>query len=273
MEMEAFVETGKEGTAVSSDPFVGFRSVGEFINFNTTGDWGDYSVLFHEPGIYRAIIDVATPRTGELGVRLFLNGEQVGETLLSGTGGWTEFISFDISEITIAEAGEYTVRVQSYGDELWQWNGDKLEFEFVEPLIINNPVSITVNGEEWDATQGARDTGFKHVNWWGTFDFAGHVQTGDWAEYVIDFPESGNYQLDAVMSTNIKTGTDANINVYIDDVLVATRSIIGTNWNSFIDMPIADSIAVSKGTHTIKLEADGPRYMWQWYLDTFTFSK
>ncbi|WP_086932628.1 Ig-like domain-containing protein [Agarilytica rhodophyticola] len=129
VEMESFTDTNKQGAPVFGDTVTGFRINGTYVDFNTSGDWAEYSVNFSNTGTYRADIFAASPMTGDLGVRLMLNNTEVGSSELTSTQGWTDFQKFSIGNITVPAPGRYTLRVQSFGSSPWQWNGDSIVFE------------------------------------------------------------------------------------------------------------------------------------------------
>lgn len=136
VEMERFFSTGKTGALNGQsvgDSVNGFNVGSGVVNYNTSGDYGDYSLNVAVGGTYRFVLRVATPMTGDLGVRILLNGQQIATSPVVTTGGWDTYIDLDIADSVRIEAGNHTLRVLSSGRQAWQWNSDKLTLEFVNP--------------------------------------------------------------------------------------------------------------------------------------------
>ncbi|WP_370978351.1 carbohydrate-binding protein [Agaribacterium sp. ZY112] len=139
VEAESFVDTGTNG---GSDGVTGFGLTETGINFNTSGDWGDYDVTFTEPGAYRVIISAGTTVTGDTNAAVVLD-ESVASAAISSTGDWDEIVDFDLEGlIEVAAAGTYTVRLQSSGAAAWQWNADKLTFVYEGSVISPEPSPV-----------------------------------------------------------------------------------------------------------------------------------
>jgi|GEM_PF-1681144 len=129
--LENFTSTGKIGATVAGDSVNGFNPTSSGINFNTSGDYADYSVTFAEAGTYSATLAAGTPVTGEIGAQILINNSVVASSLLSATSGWDNYVDFDLNgDIVINSPGTYTIRLQSYGSSTWQWNGDTLAFSY-----------------------------------------------------------------------------------------------------------------------------------------------
>ncbi|MBU2872078.1 carbohydrate-binding protein [Colwellia sp. E2M01] len=129
--LENFTNTGKTGAAVAGDSVVGFGQTSQGINFNTVGDYGDYSVTFDTAGTYSAKVSVGTTVQAQVGAEVLLNNTVVASEYLSSTGGWDTYQNFDLNgDIVIPSAGTYTIRLRSHGAANWQWNGDELTFVY-----------------------------------------------------------------------------------------------------------------------------------------------
>ncbi|WP_096085682.1 carbohydrate-binding protein [Agaribacterium haliotis] len=291
VELEDFAGTGKDGAAVAYDTVVGFNKAGSTINYNTTGDYADYSVTFEQSGTYNIVLDVASPMAGELGVAVSLDGTQIAASALAQTGDWEVYNSQVVATNVAIAAGTYTLRVQSQGASAWQWNADKLSFNSVSisepspspsaspspstspepsPSPSSNPGEpVLTEGENFVATGGTQD-GFTTRTFWGTTTFADHVLTGGWADYEVSFPADGKYDLSFIAST--MESSDSNAKIYIDGVAVAEAPVHGNTLNVFVEHDIASGLDISAGTHTIRIEATGSVLKWHFFLDSFTFT-
>ncbi|WP_370980241.1 Ig-like domain-containing protein [Agaribacterium sp. ZY112] len=291
VELESFSDTGKDGAAINYDSVVGFGQTASGINYNTTGDWAEYSVSFAEAGTYNIIVNAGSPMTGQLGVALSLNGAEIASSTLAATSAWDNYQQNVVARDVSIAAGTYTLRVQSWGSSSWQWNADNVVFESVtvtqpspspspsaspspEPSPSMSPgtgggESVMVEGESFVATGGTQG-GFTTRTFWGTTTFADHVLTGAWADYTVNFAESGTYDLSFVAST--KEQSDSNAKIYIDGVEVAETPVHGNNLNIFSEKSIASGLNISAGEHTIRIEATASRLKWHFFLDSFSFT-
>lgn len=129
--LESFTNTGKVGAPVAGDTFVGFNSTNAGINFNTSGDYADYSVTFSDAGTYSAVLAAGTPLSGDLGAQLLMGSNVIASASIANTGGWDNYVDFDLTgNIVINNPGTYTIRLQSNGSSAWQWNGNTLTFAY-----------------------------------------------------------------------------------------------------------------------------------------------
>ncbi|WP_036188483.1 carbohydrate-binding protein [Marinimicrobium agarilyticum] len=125
----AFFATGKDGSPVAGDNVEGFNPSGQGnINYNTLGDWGDYSITLPEDGRYRVEVNVASPSSGTLAAEVTIDGVYVGQINISATGGWESYQTFSLDSDFFIGAGTHTVRIKSAGNTNWQWNGDVIRF-------------------------------------------------------------------------------------------------------------------------------------------------
>ncbi|WP_370979449.1 carbohydrate-binding protein [Agaribacterium sp. ZY112] len=292
VELEDFVNTGRAGAAVGGDTINGFNIYGPGINWNTSGDYAEYTVTFADSGVFSLTLDVASPMTGDLGVAISLNGVEVASSSIEPTGDWDLFDSQVISSGISIAAGTYTLRVQSEGSSVWQWNADKLTFNYVSPSepspVLPSPIGssvpsptpspiassnpgepIVIEGEDFAETGGTQD-GFTTRTFWGTTTFADHILTGGWADYTVTFPADGIYDLSFIAST--KESADSAAKIYIDGVAVAQTDITGNNLNVFTERDITSGLAISAGEHTVRVEAVGSSLKWHWFFDKMTFT-
>ena len=124
-ELAHFSSTGKVGSAVSGDNSLGFSINGDNINFNTLGDYADYQVVLERDGFYRLDLLAASPATGVIGADITINDHFVGHIAMENTGGWETYRVFSTQEPIQLTAGTHTIRIQSAGADIWQWNGDQ----------------------------------------------------------------------------------------------------------------------------------------------------
>lgn len=120
VEAENYFETGGDHD--------GFEISSGGINYNQSGDWGDYEVEFPQDGKYFVTYYIGSPNSSGIGVNLYVDGNLAMTTSFSGTGNWDTFKPFtSASGVDITE-GLHTIRIESTGTSDWQWNCDRFEF-------------------------------------------------------------------------------------------------------------------------------------------------
>lgn len=126
---DSFISTNKNGNTVAGDIHVGFNKSGNGrINFNTSGDYADYMIPLTEDGRYRIEINIATPASNGLGAKISIDGKSLGSITVSNTGGWGNFQAFSLGNTPTLKAGTHSLRIESTGSSIWQWNGDTIRF-------------------------------------------------------------------------------------------------------------------------------------------------
>ncbi|WP_428982763.1 Ig-like domain-containing protein [Paraglaciecola aquimarina] len=209
------VDIEAETVVATGGAFGGFDTGLEGVNNNQSGDWADFSIDFAEAGVYRATIDAGTPTDPVNGVEIFINGVSAGRANIPTTGDWDVMQSTVITNnLLVPTSGTHTIRVMSIGEEgKWQWNADKLSFVLLSelapavdptdptdpvdpidpananqaPTMLNN--SVVIEAESFTETGGPHD-GFQTTETGINFN-----QTGDWADYPVNFAAKGTYQL------------------------------------------------------------------------------
>jgi uncharacterized protein YjdB len=105
------------------------------------------------------------------------------------------------------------------------------------------------------------DAGAEHTNW---------NQTGDWADYEVEFAEPGVYQFTLDAGTPIQ---HAGVEVLIDGVSAGKASVPVTgDWSVMKTIVVTNALVVPKaGKHTIRLLSIGTAGAWQWNADRFGY--
>lgn len=92
------------------------------------------------------------------------------------------------------------------------------------------------------------------------FANVGHIDSGDWLEYKIQVPNSGDYDL-LLRIASVKL---SSLNVLVDNVRVLTHTIPNTNsyqnWSTTVN-----KLSLTSGQHTIRLQAAGNGFNLNWF--------
>ncbi|MBU2886407.1 carbohydrate-binding protein [Gilvimarinus agarilyticus] len=134
-DFNTFFATGKEGEPVADDSIDGFNpAAGGSITHNTLGDWGEYSITVPEAGTYRLEVDVASPTESGLAANFMIDDIEVGQIAITTTGSWDTYQTFSLDTPVTLTAGTHTLRVESAGSAIWQWNGGVIRLVQLDEL-------------------------------------------------------------------------------------------------------------------------------------------
>lgn len=90
------------------------------------------------------------------------------------------------------------------------------------------------------------------------------INSGDWAEYDINVPTAGEYNIVYFISS---PNDNAQIQIYVDDVLISTDNVANNGeWDNYGPSTAINPVTLTAGAHTIKIVASGSN-TWQWNLD------
>ncbi|KAA1243302.1 carbohydrate-binding protein [Aquimarina sp. RZ0] len=93
------------------------------INFNQTGDWGEYIVEITNAGLYDVEYFVGTGVNGAA-IEFILDGtSQMTDNVPMGD--WNDFVSLNASEQVNLSSGRHVIRLLGSGTNGWEWNMDR----------------------------------------------------------------------------------------------------------------------------------------------------
>lgn len=268
---DSFFATGKDGDAVAGDTVNGFNPSGNGrINYNTLGDWAEYSINLPEAGQYRLELDVASPIASGLAADISIDDIYVGQISLQQTGGWESYQTFSLAAPIDIGAGTHTLKVQSAGSATWQWNGDKIRMvktgdstgsdQGSAQTIVLEAEGFTHTGGPYDGFQTYSQNGISAIN---------YNQRGDYAEYTLPVASAGNYTFRAYVTTP-ETGAALELSLNGNSLLSLDVPSTGS-WNNFTPVS-ASAVALPAGTHTLTVKSAGnTANTWEWNADRFEF--
>ncbi len=125
-----------------------------------------------------------------------------------------------------------------------------------------------VEAETFQATGGTFQ-GFKITE---NQSHTNYNQTGDWAEYKVQFREKGTYQVLLDAATPLD---GAGVEVFINGTSVGSSPLPNTgNWGDMQRTIVTNGLTVPKaGNYTIRLLSIGEPNAWQWNADRLGFRK
>ena len=180
-----------------------------YIGANATGEWLNYTIDVPYSGNYRLDIRVATPKSNRRVHVEFDGMDGTGPLKVPNTGWWTTWQTLSAS-VTL-NAGRQVMRLVIDHGGL---NIDQISL--VVDLIEDDENGLTVQTENYD--QGGQDIAYFDKTpgnkggryrsddvdiWWygpNTY-YIGANATGEWLNYTIDVPYSGDDRLDIRVAT------------------------------------------------------------------------
>ncbi len=279
VQAEDFEETG--GT------FGGFETYSTngvtAINFNQTGDWAEYELDIVSDGVYEVSYAIATPVNGAA-IELQVGNQSIKDNV-PNNGGWDAFTELKTSETIELKKGVQSIRILGAGTNSgnWEWNMDffrinkigEIPNEAVTPVRPVNPVrpvaniEINVEAELFTQTDGRFD-GVQTYTLNGV-TATNFNQTGDFVDYTVTIPDTGNYYI----TYHISTPVDNTAVEFLVDGISQLKSNVPNNrsWDNFRAFTTSESINLTRGEHTIRLVGAGTNPgKWEWNLDRFVIS-
>ncbi len=351
LEAETFESTG--GTFDDGLVPFGVNATAIGINYVNSGDWASYTLNVPEGGQYSVHYSISTPENNAE-ITFELDGVVWKSTAVPNNGQWDDYSSPVQAEGWIElTQGNHQVRILATGSGDWQWNLDKVTFNYEAP-IFNEPIAVTgvnlsastldlfvgaeetliasvlpanatdqsvrwsssstlvatvdanglvqaqaegtatitvitndgdftancevtvsvpaaslrIEAEDFTATGGTHG-GFEIYSSASGVQAVNFVQTGDWGEYSISVPTTGEYDITYHVGTGV---TGAAISCLVDGQQAHKTTVPNNgNWDGFSDLAANGPVSLSAGTHTIRLLGDGTNG-WEWNMDYWTLT-
>ncbi|WP_111979921.1 carbohydrate-binding protein [Algibacillus agarilyticus] len=276
IEAENYVNVG--GTFVDNQPEpVGIYTIDgkQAINYVNAGDFVDYNINV-AGGEYAVEYLVGTNVASGPAIELLTNenGTWVSQgTVAVPADGWNNFQPLSHSKTITLPSGASTIRLHAMGSN-WQWNLESFSLTSVnvDPDPVAPGESFVIEMEDFDAT-GGRVSGAIIGERGLPSDMhtvVDSVQNGDWVDYQINFPVSGNYSIDMLASSQ---NVNANAALYIDGELINEEPVFTDGQANFETFPLTTSTYVSAGIHTVRVEATtSAGNGWMWFGDNLTIT-
>ncbi|KAA1243939.1 carbohydrate-binding protein [Aquimarina sp. RZ0] len=142
-------------------------------------------------------------------------------------------------------------------------------FDLVNPPTDTNGLVIEAEDFLNTGTDGTLTPGgFDGVN--ATATGVNYVNTLDWMEFDVTFPEDGAYELTYFIST---PNDNTAVQMLIDGQVIANNTVTNNGeWEEFYPLKNPDLIVIDAGTYRIRVVANGSND-WQWNMDKFQFVK
>ncbi|GLR69463.1 thrombospondin type 3 repeat-containing protein [Agaribacter marinus] len=313
VQAEAFVNSGGTFDDGQPNPVTIYSVNGQSaINFVNAGDFVEYDISA-EGGEYDIEYLVGTSVQSGPSIEVLVNSNGIWQsqgTVDVPFGSWDNFQALTPSHTVSLPAGASAIRLLAVGST-WQWNLESFTLTQVTPIdpvgdadgdgvnddvdqCPNTPVGTTVGSDGCEI--GGGTVGDSFVVEMEAFDATGSddaraqgviigergfpndkhtvvdsVQTTDWVDYSINFPVSGNYSIEMLASGQTSHATAI---LFIDGTEISESSVQTGNQAIFEDFLLTDSVFISAGSHTIRVQAGSSTgtFSWLWFGDALSFT-
>lgn len=108
------------------------------VGWTSIGEWLEYSVELGV-GSYDLLSRVATNRASGPAYTVSLNGNLIGSDSVTNTGGWQSYETHNLGQVSIPQAGTYTVRIDI--------TGNSVNLNWIEFNLGSNPPPTDSDGD------------------------------------------------------------------------------------------------------------------------------
>ncbi len=139
------------------------------------------------------------------------------------------------------------------------------------PNPPTNQDDLVIEAEDFSSTgTNSNNTPGGYIGVNATAIGVNFVNSQDWMEFDVTFPEGGTYELTYFISTPMN---NANVQMQIDEQIVANDRVRNNRqWDQYYPLVSQNTIDIDAGTYRIRITANG-RNRWQWNMDKFQFKK
>ncbi len=270
IEAENFNNTG--GTFNDSSaggPGLGVNKAGTIINYVNSNDFAEYTINVGNAGTYEISYNISTP-SDNAQIQLAIGGNSV-TTNVPNNGSWNTFNNLTAANTINLSSGNQTIRITASGSNQWQWNLDKITLRRTSGNTPPPPTpsTLVIEAENFNGTGGTYNDAFAGGPGLGvnpTASNINYVNTGDYADYNINVPVTGTYNIEYTISTPMD---NAQIQLLVDGTVASTTNVPNNgSWDNFTSLA-GGNATLSAGAHTIRILASNAT-VWQWNLDKIT---
>ena len=268
IQAEDFVSTG--GTfddASAGGPGLGAGKTDVGINYVNRGDWMDYEVEIPISGDYSIEYFTGTTVDGS-GIEILVDSVSQRKDEVPNNGNFDDYQPFTSGKSIFLAAGKRIIRIMG-ADKDWCWNLDN----FVLTRIVNTDgIELLIEAEDFTETGGTFDdasAGGPGLGVGKTDVGINFVNAGDWVEFTVEIPASGDYSIEYFTGTTVDgSGVD-----FMVDGITTRNDEVPNNGNFDVYQPFnsAGRVFIKAGTRIIRLMATDKQ--WAWNLDNFILSK
>ena len=236
--IEAENYSNQNGIQTSSTSDVGG---GSFVGWTDGGDWIEYDINVTTAGNYSFDYRLASPNTGK-NISLMQGSAVLHTFIVPNTGDWQTWQT--VTQTATLSAGQYTIRLAT---STGGWNINWMDIKLVTPAGGDHvPVPAKIQAEDFTAENGTQLENTSDV---GGGQNVGWLSSGDWLEYRISVPTTGNYTFDYRLAA---TSSGKKIDLMKGSTLLHTVTVPNTggwqNWQT-----VSQIAALTAGQYTIRL--------------------
>ena len=234
--------------SIASGTTLGSTGVAHDWGYTAAGAYLDYNLNFAQGGNYQVTLNYASP-SGNTGVNLLLNGNQVAAVPFAATSGWGSYSSVTSSTFTVPP-GAQTLRIAA------QAVGYNLAGITITPVSTAHSQTATVKGSTTpvfaiDITNAAAFSGMQ-LESTGVANDWGYVQAAGYIEFDVYVPKSDVYSVSVNYSS---AGGNTAANILANRNLQAVARFQNTGaWSNYANVT-AGYMSLQTGFNTVRLVA------------------
>ncbi|XPF93141.1 Ig-like domain-containing protein [Colwellia sp. RE-S-Sl-9] len=141
-----------------------------------------------------------------------------------------------------------------------------------DSIIVNviDEIDVTATPVEIEA-ETMSNTGGAFAGFVASDEGINTNQTGDWAEFEVEFEQAGVYRF--ILDAGTPTASGTGVEVFINGVSSGSADIPSTtSWDIMQSTIVTNNLLVpTVGTHTIRIQSIGEEGLWQWNADKIAF--
>ncbi|WP_096085900.1 carbohydrate-binding protein [Agaribacterium haliotis] len=238
------------------------------VGWVTDGEWLEYSLADISSGSYDIHMRIAANGfTQGKSITLTLGNKKLGTLEFSGTGGWQNWKTVSLKNVSLVQAQNQVLKAQFNGGA---FNLNWILFEYSDNSP-GTPATVLFEAEDFINTGGSYG-GFERYTTASGIAAINFNQRGDWAEYHVQVPESGVYRFEAKLAT---TQEKTAIEVFVDGSSRLKENVANNgNWDQFQSLNASTRLDLNAGQHLIRIQSSGASdSTWEWNADSFTLIK
>ncbi|WP_370980786.1 carbohydrate-binding protein [Agaribacterium sp. ZY112] len=235
------------------------------VGWIADGEWLEYSIAASNSGNYDIQLRVAVSgASASKAVMVRLDNELLGQFTLASTGGWQNWQTLKLENVSIKAGVNQVLRLEMLGGNFnLNW------IDFKASTNAGESASFTIEAEDFSSTGGAYG-GFDVYRTANGVDAINFNQRGDWVEYQVQVPASASYRMEAWLGTTQSGGA---IEVLVNGTSYLKESVSNNgDWDNFVKLSPNNLIPLDAGQNTIRIQSSGnSSSTWEWNADKFYF--
>ena len=222
---------------------------GQYVGWIDAGDWMDYAVNNSQGGSYTVNFRISSIQASQFQIRR-ANGIVLATVNVPNTGGWDNYAN--VSAQVNLPAGDLNLRIFAISSG---WNINWFEFAGSGTIKL---ATNHIEAEAFASQSGIQTDLSTDV---GGSQYVGWTDAGDWMDYAVNVPQTGNY----IISFRIATIQGSQIQLRkADGSLLTTVSFPNTGgWQTWTT--VTAQVSLTAGQQTLRIASISSGWNMNWF--------